>query len=161
MTWGSPPRRRRGDNARMDPADRWRAEHAALDAQLLAVLDALIALRPARAAAAFARLAAQLDAHFAAEEGELLPRLAAHPAPRWSAALYLAEHAKLRQLCARYAHTLAGASAAAPATAPGRRRQALELIDALHPLRHVLEHHQQREEQGLLPELGAAGLSPP
>lgn len=145
----------------MSTDSRWHADHAALETQLLAVLDALIALRPARAAAAFARFAALLDAHFAAEESELLPRLAALPAPRWPPALYLAEHAKLRQLCARYAQTLAAAIAAAPATAPRRRRQALNLIDALHPLRHVLEHHQQREDQGLLPELGAAGVSPP
>jgi len=144
------------------PTDpRWHADHAALETQLLAVLDALIALRPARAAAAFARFAALLDAHFAAEESELLPRLAALPAPRWPPALYLAEHAKLRQLCARYTETLAAAAARTPATAALRRRQALDLIDALHPLRHVLEHHQQREEQGLLAELEAAGVSPP
>ena len=144
------------------PTDsRWHADHAALETQLLAVLDALIALRPARAAAAFARFAALLDAHLFAEESELLPRLAALPAPRWAPALYLAEHAKLRQLCARYTKTLAGAEARTPATAALRRRQALDLIDALHPLRHVLEHHQQREEQGLLAELEAAGVSPP
>ncbi|MFO1516757.1 MAG: hemerythrin domain-containing protein [Lysobacterales bacterium] len=144
------------------PTDsRWHADHAALETQLLAVLDALIALRPARAAAAFARFAALLDAHLFAEESELLPRLAALPAPRWAPALYLAEHAKLRQLCARYTQTLAGAAARTPATAALRRRQALDLIDALHPLRHVLEHHQQREEQGLLAELEAAGVSPP
>ena len=144
------------------PTDsRWHADHAALETQLLAVLDALIALRPARAAAAFARFAALLDAHLFAEESELLPRLAALPAPRWAPALYLAEHAKLRQLCARYTQTLAGAAARTPATAALRRRQALDLIDALHPLRHVLEHPQQREEQGLLAELEAAGVSPP
>ena len=74
------------------PTDsRWHADHAALETQLLAVLDALIALRPARAAAAFARFAALLDAHLFAEESELLPRLAALPAPRWAPALYLAE----------------------------------------------------------------------
>ena len=88
-----------------------------------------------------------------AENRHLLPLLDACSAPRWGGHVYRAEHDKLLALARSYAQTLDRACQDAPSDAEGARRRALALIDAAHPLRHVLEHHEQREEQGMLLEL--------
>ncbi len=128
---------------------RLRAEHA----RMLGLVDeARLALVRGDAGAArdACECLAQLHrGHAALEESMLLPGLPR--AARWPSRTYEAEHAKA-------AHTLCELQqrlAAAPAHLRGAR-QRLQLIDAALPLRHVLEHHFAREEQGLFAELGAA-----
>jgi sugar diacid utilization regulator len=89
--------------------------------------------------AALARLQARHISHAAIR---LLSRLPLHL--RKSSEVYLAEHRKLESLLqhiqtqwqARPVHL-------------AEPTQRLALLHALHPLRHVLEHHCEREEQAL------------
>ena len=84
-------------------------------------------------------------AHIAIEETELIPKLPA--TARWPAKVYLAEHAKLATMLDEWRDILA--------RQPGRLdrpEQRLALLDASLRLQHLLEHHFEREEKGLLIE---------
>lgn len=130
-------------------------EHAAVDRLLAAHLDAVMACDFAAALRAFDAFADALRAHLASEERLLLPRLDAVAAPHWASRVYQLEHDRIRLLLNHQRTRLVHAAAPVADAAAGRAR-ALALIDAIHPLRHLLEHHQQREEQALFPELVAA-----
>jgi len=135
------------------PIARLEDQHQYLDDHLLGVLDALIALDFARAERGLRAFERLLDRHFAIEERWLFPVLAAQSGLRWGVNVYLAEHAKMRRIAAELCAPFAEAVAAPPPDAPHARRLALRLLDACHPLRHVLDHHQQREHAGLVAEL--------
>ena len=132
-------------------------EHAALDVLLAAHLDAVMAGDFGTALSRFDAFAGQLRTHLAVEERLLFPRLSRGvAAPRWGAHVYRAEHDRIRLLLAHQRARLACAAATPLADPAVRRARSLAIVDAAHPLRAVLEHHQQREEQGLFPELRAA-----
>ena len=122
-----------------------RREHAAMLLTLHAACSAVITGELATARIRLDALDRLQARHIRYEEQVLLPRLPRHP--RWTAAVYLAEHRKLESLLQRIRaqwHTL-----------PPRLddpAQRLAVLDALHPLRHVLEHHFEREEQALFDE---------
>lgn len=108
----------------------------------LAVIDGdLAAVRSAHA-----ELRQLLDGHASLEESTLLPHVPA--AARWQPVVYLAEHRRIEQLAAGLRRRLADTG---PLDGPTR----LALLDAHHPLVHLLEHHFEREEQ----ELFAAAAS--
>lgn len=95
--------------------------------------------------------------HLEHEERELLPRYAAlGPAPRYPVVLYTGQHAKLRgmldDLSARV-EALAG---------DGRplRRAILALFDRQTTFKHLLEHHDGAEREGLFATLDAASAEP-
>ena len=67
--------------------------------------------------------------------------------------MYVAEHERIALLAQEHAARLAQVLASPPGEGAPQRRAALWLIDAAHPLRHVLEHHHQREEGTLALEL--------
>ncbi len=93
---------------------------------------------------------ATLHAHHAEqEERDVLPRLG--EGARWPVKVYAAEHDKLAQL----ATALRARLADVPAHIDDRALR-LALIDAHHPLQHLMEHHFAREEQGLFDECLAA-----
>jgi hypothetical protein len=143
----------------MDPVETLRAQHRALDMLLRAHLDAVIALD---FAAALARLAIWQHAfalHLHAEDTTLIPALADVAAPRWVAHVYDAEHRHLEALVHDYTARFNAAIAALPDGATQRRNVALAIIDSAHVLRHVIDHHQQREEQALFLELPNAALA--
>ncbi|MDE2177382.1 MAG: hypothetical protein KGJ50_03650 [Xanthomonadaceae bacterium] len=143
----------------MDPVETLRAQHRALDELLRAHLDAVIALD---FAAALSRLAVWQHAfalHLHAEDLALIPALADVVAPRWVAHVYDAEHRHLEALVRDYAGRFAGVVAALPDGVAKRRNMALAIIDSAHVLRHVIDHHHQREEQALFLELPAAVLA--
>ena len=122
-----------------------RQEHATMLHTLHAACCAVITGELAAARIqldALDRLQAQ---HIRHEEQVLLPRLPRHP--RWTAAVYLAEHRRLESLLQRIR--------AQWRTLPPRLddpAQRLAVLDALHPLRHVLEQHFEREERALFDE---------
>ncbi len=143
----------------MDPVETLRAQHRALDGLLRAHLDAVIALD---FAVALARLAAWQHAfalHLRAEDMALIPALADVAAPRWVAHVYDAEHRHLEALVHDYTARFAGAVAVLPDGVTKRRNTALAIIDSAHVLRHVIDHHHQREEQALFLELPEAVLA--
>lgn len=102
----------------------------------LAVIDGDLAA----ARKAHAELRQLLEIHAALEESELLPHVPA--IARWKPPVYLAEHRRIDQLAAGLRRRLADAG---PLDGPTR----LALLDAHHPLLHLLEHHFEREEQDL------------
>jgi hypothetical protein len=85
-------------------------------------------------------------AHIALEESALIPKLPS--SARWSAKVYLAEHAKLSAMLGEWREILARQP---DRLAPPEQR--LALLDASAPLQHLLEHHFEREEKGLLIEI--------
>lgn len=137
-----------------DPAAPLRAEHARLEDLLEAHLLEVIGGDLARAEAAFTHWRAELSGHIATEERALLPYLP--PDARWPAKVYIAEHERIRLLADEYAARLAQVRAAPPEGEMQQRHAALWLIDAAHALRHVLDHHHQREHEAMARELPAA-----
>ncbi|MCZ2105423.1 MAG: hemerythrin domain-containing protein [Comamonadaceae bacterium] len=133
-------------------AARWFArEHGRLDAGLAVHLMDVIGGEWASAARRLARWRAQLAAHIRVEEDLLLPALP--PGARWDARVYVLEHERIALLADEYGERFAQVLGNPPATETARRRAALGLIDGAHALRHVLEHHHQREESALAVEL--------
>lgn len=89
--------------------------------------------------------------HIHIEDNLLLPHVPADA--RWPARLYLLEHQRIRDLAQDYLKQLQAVAAQPPAEPRARRRAVLALIDAAHPLRHLCEHHHEREEMALAHEL--------
>jgi hypothetical protein len=110
-----------------------------LQEERLALLDGQIS----RARELLVRLRELQQTHIAQEEGELIPYLPA--AARWPARVYLAEHRKLSDMLDKLQRALQPLPAQ---VADGATR--LALLDLHAPFRHVLEHHFEREEKGLL-----------
>lgn len=129
-------------------------EHERLEALLQVHLLELIGGDFAQAAMQFTQWRAQLAQHIAIEERDLLPHLPLDA--RWAAKVYVAEHERIVLLADGYAARLAQVLADPPEDGPTRRRAALWLIDAAHPLRHVLDHHHQREHGAMALELPQA-----
>ncbi len=128
-------------------------EHQTLESLLGAHLDRVIAGDFAAALACFDVFAMRLRDHLAREESMLFPVLATLPAPRWGVQVYLAEHDRLRLLLNKHRGRLTGARSSPAADPKARRARSLSLLDAAHSLRHVLEHHQQRETDTMFVEL--------
>ena len=143
---------RGGAAAPREPGDheglrrRFCEEHARM---LSLVGDARVALLRgdvAGARAAFDAMAQVHGPHARLEETALFPALPR--AARWPRRTYEAEHAALERALGELRASLRGL--------PERirsPRQRLELVDAALPLRHLLEHHFEREEKGLFVEI--------
>ncbi|MCE5233763.1 MAG: hypothetical protein ABFC67_10410 [Mizugakiibacter sp.] len=120
-----------------------------LEAHLLDVVGADFTLAPAR----LRRWRRALDRHIGIEETRLLPHVPEQA--RWGAHVYRAEHERIGLLADKYALRLEAVAARPPRGARARRQAVLALLDAAHALRHVLEHHHEREEMALAHELSA------
>lgn len=145
--------RQRGQPVR--PGGRYlEREHRRLDELLHAHLLAVVGGDFGRARVCLQRWHRELTSHIALEERWLLP--AVPPGSRWAARVYQLEHQKIALLADRHAASVAAAARLRPRTQRGRREAALALLDAAHALRHVLEHHHQREEAALAAELSAS-----
>lgn len=136
------------------PAQHFEREHHLLDTQLHAHLLDVI---EGDFTAALQRLAAwrtALARHIEIENTLLLPHVP--EGARWAARVYLLEHDRIALLADEYLERVR-AAAAQPA-APGRARNAaiLALVDSAHALRHVIEHHHEREHAALAHELPQA-----
>lgn len=95
-----------------------------------------------------------LARHIRIEDTRLLPHVPRDA--RWSARLYRLEHARITALADAYAARVEAVSENPPRDERSRRETILALLDAAHALRHLLEHHHQREETALAMELPAA-----
>lgn len=136
------------------PPAYFEAQHERLDAQLHAhLLDVVGADFPA----ALTRLQAwraDLARHIEIENTRLLPHVP--EGARWPARVYLLEHERIALLADEYEQRVQAVIAQPPRDEQARRRAVLILLDAAHALRHVLEHHHEREHQGLAHELPLA-----
>ena len=129
-------------------------EHRRMEAQLHAHLLHVVGADFERARTALQRWRRALARHIDIENHRLLPHLP--EGARWPARLYLLEHQRIELLADEYAERL-DALLARPLRSQRARRQAvLALLDAAHALRHLIEHHHQREEMALAHELPLA-----
>lgn len=153
MTGGDP-------GLRDEEGTQWRLDtllhhyHCYLQALFELQREALIE-RDGQLAVAFADLHRQmLMCHVETEDALMLPLLAQlGKSVRWTPDVYLLEHRKIIKLSDRLIEQLRSVDERLT------RRQSLRLLDERHALMHLLEHHEQREEEAMVVELqaGAAG----
>ena len=142
------------DKAPSTPATHFEREHQRLDAQFQAHLLDVIGADFAHAQLRLARWRRALARHIDIEETRLLPHVPADA--RWDARLYRLEHERIALLADEYVERVSAVAARAARGQRARRQAALSLLDAAHALRHLLEHHHQREEMALANELPQA-----
>ncbi|RKJ95570.1 hypothetical protein [Alicycliphilus denitrificans] len=126
-------------------------QHERLDAQLQAHLLDVVGADFGAALERLQRWRADLARHIEIENTRLLPHVP--QGARWAARVYLLEHERIALLADEYAQRVQAAAAHPPRDEAARRRAVLQLLDSAHALRHVLEHHHEREHQGLAREL--------
>jgi hypothetical protein len=91
--------------------------------------------------------------HMNFEDQELIPRLGElETAGRWPASLYTDEHAKVQDLMGKTRNRLLSLRKG-PLSDTDLRREIIALLDWEKTFKGLSEHHQEREEKGMLPEL--------
>ena len=126
-------------------------EHGRLDAQLHAHLLDVAGGDFASALARLGSWRADLARHIEIENTQLLPHVP--EGARWSARVYRVEHDRIALLADEYLLKVRAMAQQPPQGEQARRAAVLGLLDAAHALRHVLEHHHEREHQALAHEL--------
>ncbi len=126
-------------------------QHERLDALLLAHLLDVAGADFVSALQHLQQWHRSLQAHIAIENSRLLPRVP--EGARWAARVYLLEHERIALLAEEYIARVQAVARQAPPDETARRRAVLMLLDAAHALRHVLEHHHEREHTALAHEL--------
>ncbi|MBS0506013.1 MAG: hypothetical protein JSR53_01385 [Proteobacteria bacterium] len=129
-------------------------QHERLDAQLQAHLLDVVGADFTSALQRLQGWRRELARHIAIENTRLLPHVP--EGARWAARVYLLEHERIALLADEYEQRVQAVLASPPRDELARRRAVLVLLDAAHALRHVLEHHHEREHQGLALELPLA-----
>lgn len=140
-----------------DPLDLLRQQHGALADLFASHQEALLDRRWTEAARLLERYDRRLRGHIRLEEQHLLPHCEQAQGMRWPANVYRAEHRRIEQLLEKAAARLAIAQRHGITAAV-----LISLLDEERTLKHLLEHHHEREEKGLFGELratlsGAAG----
>ena len=126
-------------------------QHERLEAQLHAHLLDVVGADFEGALRRLQRWRADLAQHIEIENTRLLPHVP--PGARWVARVYLVEHDRIALLADEYLRTVQAMALQLPEDEQARRGAVLKLLDAAHALRHVLEHHHEREHQALAHEL--------
>jgi hemerythrin-like domain-containing protein len=129
--------------------------HLALSDLFARHQEALVERRWTEAARLLDEYGQSLLRHIDFEERNLLPRCDAVGSARWSSAVYRAEHRRIEQLLCKATDRLRHAreSEITPAVL-------ISLLDEERTLKHLIEHHHEREEKALFVELrGEAALS--
>lgn len=126
--------------------------HGEIRGLLLGWLEAVVVGDSQEARARFDSFDALLRAHAAMEEEFLLPRFVELGLETLgcSAAILLAEHAKIRR------HLDRSRAEQPPAGAPIAPGERVNLVLGSRDLRELLEHHDRRERAGFFPALDAA-----
>lgn len=127
-----------------------RREHASLDTLFRRHQEVLVSHAWARAARLLIQYQERLTVHILLEEKFLLPYCNddSGSSPRWGSHVYRTEHRKLEELVRAVSVRLRSA----------RRRgvtpaMLIDLLDKERTLKHVAQHHHEREENGLFTEL--------
>ena len=126
-------------------------QHERLEAQLHAHLLDVVGADFEGALRRLQRWRADLAQHIEIENTRLLPHVP--PGARWAARVYLVEHDRIALLADEYLLKVRAMAQQPPQGERARRAAVLGLLDAAHALRHVLEHHHEREHQALAHEL--------
>lgn len=135
-----------------DPAPSpFERQHAWLDAQLHAHLLDVAGGDFGSALQRLQQWWAHLERHIDIENTRLLPHVP--EGARWAARVYRLEHERIAELAGDYLQRVQQVVRHPPQDETGRRRAVLMLLDAAHTLRHVLEHHHEREHTALAREL--------
>lgn len=124
--------------------------HQRLENLFLCQQEALVEQRFELASQILSHYQALLSAHIQLENSLLLPLHEKVEKPRWASSLYQREHEKILTLVSRANEKL---NAAQSEEGRSPRQLVIELLDYQRTIKGVLEHHEQREEQGLVPEL--------
>ena len=127
------------------------AQHAHIEALLTDHLLEVVGGDFAQAQRLFAQWHGALQTHIHIENTALLPHVPT--SARWAATVYLREHERIALLAEEYAQRLQLVLNHPPRDALAQRRASLYLLDAIHALRHVIEHHHERENTALAHEL--------
>lgn len=129
-------------------------QHAQLEELMLLHQEALILRDHELAITLFNHYVDLQRAHLNFENTSLLPLLESLDDIQWKASLYVHEHNKIEQLLEKNRDRIA-----TPDTSR-YRRWLIDTIEQQKSLKNVLEHHEAREEQGMLPELTKAISQP-
>ncbi|GEM_PF-2367089 len=127
-----------------DPLDEFERAHRRLAALLLRHRVALVERKGTLAGECFDAWRIALARHIRLEETFLLPWL--DKSARWAPWVYLAEHRKVERLADALTDPVGAISG--ESVDPVR---ILELLEREMPLKHLAEHHHEREEMDLLP----------
>ena len=93
------------------------------------------------------------DLHMGFEDDKLIPKLdGLGDWGRWPASLYTAEHAKIQELVGKTEGNLRSLSKGQLSN-KDLRREIIAFLDQEKTFKGLCEHHQEREEAGMLPEL--------
>ena len=128
------------------------AEHREMDELFLQHQEALLEQDWAKAQARYAAFHTLLLSHIALEDSVLVPLHQQLTKPQWRTLVYTAEHDKVREIAQIMADRIA---APKPEDKQQRLRWIIKLLDDERSLKNLLEHHNEREEKGMLPELQA------
>jgi hypothetical protein len=91
--------------------------------------------------------------HMGFEDEKLIPKLdTLGNQGRWPASLYTHEHAKVQQLMGKTGDNLLSLSKGQRSN-KNLRREIIAFLDTEKTFKGLCEHHQEREEAGMLPEL--------
>ncbi|GAA3911964.1 hemerythrin domain-containing protein [Litoribacillus peritrichatus] len=134
-------------------------QHQYLGDAFLLHQEALLVQKPQLALTIFNAYQQYQVAHLTFENEHLLPELEKIEDIRWPHTLYEHEHNKVEKMLAKSASELEEGALIIKEGAPSNtayRRWVIELLDRQKQLKNVLEHHEQREEQGMLNELDNA-----
>ena len=126
------------------------AEHAEMDELFLQHQEALLEQDQPRAQTHYAAFHQLLKAHIELEDTQLMPLHQQLLKPQWRTLVYTAEHEKILQVAQLMAERIA---APLPADKSARLRHIIKLLDDERSLKNLVEHHNEREEKGMLPEL--------
>lgn len=130
---------------RFDPIDTFQQEHVALRKMFALHQEALVMRAWARAAHLLAHYQKRLRRHIQLEERYLLPYCPEEKTPdQWLARVYIVEHRRAEELLEKAVARLALA----------RRRGVkpaalIALLDHEKTLKHLIEHHDDREDLAL------------
>lgn len=128
------------------------AEHIEIDELLIQHQEALISQDFELAKRRYQAFHTLLREHIAFEDAHLLPLHQTVAEPRWRTLVYQAEHEKTLELAALMGERL---EQVVPIAERPRLRWILARLDEQRSLKNLVEHHNEREEAGLLPELAA------
>ena len=126
-------------------------QHHKLDTQLQAHLLDIVGADFNSAWIRVQRWHRALMRHIQIENTQLLPHIPDNA--RWAARLYLLEHDRIKELAQAYMERVQAVAAKPPRARLATRRTVLTLLDAAHALRHLIEHHHEREHIALAHEL--------
>lgn len=136
----------------IDSIDVLLGDHLALGDLFSRHQEALVERRWTEAARLLEEYEQRLLRHIDFEEQHLLSRADVLGNARWPSTVYVAEHRRIGQLLRKAADRLTRARASEMTSAV-----LISLLDEERTLKHLLEHHHEREEKALFVELRGAG----